>query len=40
MEYHGSLVNSYFDGEGMLKIKGYSVYKGTFQAGMKHGFGV
>lgn len=24
----------------MLKTKGYSVYKGTFQAGMKHGFGV
>jgi len=24
----------------MLKMKNYSVYKGTFHAGMKHGFGV
>ena len=40
MEYNGSMVNSYFDGEGELTIIGKSIYKGNFQAGMKQGYGV
>lgn len=40
MEYNGTMVSSYFDGEGELKVKGKSIYKGAFQAGMKQGYGV
>ena len=40
MEYNGSMVNSYFDGEGELKVINKSLYKGSFQAGMKYGYGV
>ena len=39
ISYHGSVKNSYFDGEGMLKTK-KSTYKGMFQAGMKQGYGI
>ena len=39
LSYHGTVKNSFFDGEGLLKTQ-KSTYKGTFQAGMKQGYGV
>ena len=39
MTYHGSVKNSFFDGEGLLKTK-KSTYKGSFNVGMKQGYGL